>query len=178
MGDFFPNRALIHRGPTAESFDRRLLACGFADFLLYAFLIYPLTCLNPSLFSLWSLTTPVAFLATCIPVGPLSAAYWRAHRAEIRQEAKVRDPEIETEAELLARRQRLVDLSRQAAQVQAELADNRPADLHLQAVFDSQIQQAKSTQARIDREVARIEVEIEKIRTNRIAAEIYLSQGS
>lgn len=166
----------MQRGPSADSYDRNLMACGFADFLLYAFLLIPIVSINPALFSLWSLTVPVAFLATCVPVGPVSAAYWKAHRGTVQPTPLIRDPERDLEAELRARRQRLVELARQADQVQAELSENRPLERHLQTVFDSQIQQAQSTSARIRREVARIDAEIEKIRTNRLAAEIHLSQ--
>lgn len=173
MREFFPNRALVHHGPSDDSLDRNLVLWGFADFLCYVFLVYPLAVMNSALVSLWSLTILAGFLCTCMPVGPFSAFYWRNRRAA-GMDPFANDPSRSQEADLIDRRRRLLEVMKQASQVVQELTQNKPKAGHLLNVFEDQINQAQATQRRAEQEVKRINAEIEGIRTARLAAEAYL----
>src|ERR1041384_1210595 len=55
--------------------------CGLIDFLMYVLIIFPFALTDQILFFLWMLTIPFGFLSAVMPVGPVSAWYWRKSRA-------------------------------------------------------------------------------------------------
>ena len=142
------------------------VAAGFCDFLLYAFLVYAVASANQSFFFLWILTIPFVFLATVMPIGPLSSWCWNRSR---NTGAKRVTSDVDVLQALIARRQRLLELAYESATVEAELIQDLPTAGDLKYAFETQIRQAQETRGRIRRELTRLEgqiaeAEIEKIR--------------
>jgi hypothetical protein len=148
-------------GPEVETIDRRVLS-GFADFLLYALLVYPLAMAHRELFFLWICTIPFVFLATVMPVGPISSFYWGRQQLHTALPSSD-DPNADLEHRLLARRQRLQELYNDTVHVEAELQQDMPNAGDLKFAFEAQIRQAQETRSRIQKEMERLDVQLTQI---------------
>src|SRR3569832_56890 len=90
---------------------------GLVDFLIYVLLIFPFALSDQELFFLWTLTIPFGFLSTVMPVGPVSAWYWRKTRV-VKQVAKKPVIDAELLVQLRARRQWLQELAVESVKVE------------------------------------------------------------
>src|SRR5438309_924690 len=75
---------------------------GMLDFLLYVFAVLPLAHASSAYFFLWVSTIPFGFLSAAMPVGPLSALYWRSTRSSRVATQKAQDMVL-LERQLVAR---------------------------------------------------------------------------
>src|SRR5579885_1836122 len=91
---------------------------GLVDFVIYVFAIYPLAAAYQACFFLWAATIPFGFLSAVMPVGPVSAWYWR--RTRVVQTLKPA-PFESPEQELLRKRHRLQELAVETVRVEKEL---------------------------------------------------------
>jgi hypothetical protein len=133
--------------------------CGLVDFVIYVFAIFPFALANDALFFLWVLTIPFAFLSAVMPVGPVSAIYWRKLRATQRPIAKQGLSEDHL-ISLRARRQWLEELAVESVKVEAELAKGLESAGDLRFAFEAQIKQAQDTRVLISAEIAKINAQL------------------
>src|SRR4051812_8847657 len=82
---------------------------GLIGFLLYVLAIFPFAASSQSCFFLWILPIPFGFLSAVMPVGPVSAWYWRRGRA-VRSNDQADKNLEDLEQSLIVRRQRLQEL--------------------------------------------------------------------
>lgn len=134
---------------------------GMVDFVIYVLAIFPFALANQSLFFLWALTIPFAFLSAVMPVGPVSAWYWRKTHAD-KKPTPLPVPE-EVTISLRARRQWLQELAVESVKVEAELTKELEKAGDLRFAFEAQIRQAQETRVQIGKEITRIDAELSKL---------------
>ena len=144
----------------------RPVAYGLIDFLLYVVAIFPFASANQSFFVLWMLTIPFAFLSAVMPVGPVSAMYWRNARSGTR--GRERQEQVEDQAvSLRARRQWLNELAVESVKVEAELKRELDKAGDLRFAFEAQMRQAKETRTQIGKEISKIDAQLATIEISR-----------
>jgi hypothetical protein len=140
---------------------------GLVDFLLYVIAIFPFAAAYQACFFLWVLPIPFSFLSAVMPVGPVSAWYWRRTHPATSKHSSGRDMEA-LERSLIVRRQRLQELKAETVHVEAELIRELPKAGDLHFAFEAQIRQARQSRERIQNEIVRIDIELANLRISEL----------
>lgn len=138
---------------------------GLLDFLIYVLIIFPIALANHAWFFVWIATIPFAFLSTVMPVGPVSAWYWRKMRGPRPTKSPI--PTEEQLTALRARRQWLQELALESIKVESELASEMDRAGDLRHAFEAQIRQAQQTRGQIGTEIAKIDSQLASIQVLR-----------
>lgn len=138
--------------------------CGLIDFLIYVVAIFPLAQSDQSLFVLWMLTIPFAFLSAIMPVGPVSAWYWRRARQGVKPKVVAVDEDVLTQ--LRARRQWLQELAVESVKVESELRQELENAGDLRFAFETHIKQSQETRSTLTNEIQKLDAQIAAIEVN------------
>jgi hypothetical protein len=144
-------------GVANEPVDRPIVF-GLLDFFAYVLAIYPLAAAHQACFFLWVVTIPFGFLSTVMPVGPISAYYWRYLRPNPDKLA-IQDLES-TRQQLITRLNALKELLVESFSIEKELNKELPNAGELRFAFETHIRQTRETREQLRREIQRVEEKI------------------
>lgn len=140
----------------SEEQDRNVIACGFADIAFYAVILAVLVAVDRQLFGLWAAIAPLGFLMTCMPIGPVSAAYWSGSRAVERHRRRANSLQ-EAEQVWIEARMMLKALECETVRLESEVLALHPEPESIHPPLRHELDQTRVLRERIQFEIVRVD---------------------
>jgi hypothetical protein len=161
-------------GKRSPQEDRNVFLCGFADLTFYVLIVALLVAFDRGLFGLWTVIAPLGFLMTCVPIGPVSAAYWSGARAVARR--SLASTLQESELQFIEARMVLKALECETVKLESEVLAIHPQPELIHRPLRCELDKTRDLRSRIEFEIVRVDGQLSYIQDAKRVAIVCGSQ--